>query len=144
MNELPLMVAETAVGEKVEVTIIRDGKTLAKKVTIGELKEEKTFAAAEGKPRMDMGMEVSELNQQYAQQYNISDKKGVVVTWVEGNSPAEMAGIREGDVIIEVDRKPVENLDEYSNAVKKAQKEGKVLLLIKRAGTSLFVVIQLS
>jgi serine protease Do len=144
MNELPLMVAETAVGEKAEVTIIRDGKTIEKKVTIGELQEEKTFAAAEGKPRMDMGMEVRELNQQFAQQYNIPEKKGVVVTSVEGNSPADMAGIREGDVIIEVDRKPVENLGDYSKAVTKAQKEGKVLLLIKRAGTSLFVVIKLN
>ena len=143
MNELPLMVAETAVGEKAVVTIVRDGKTIEKKVTIGELKEEKTFAASEEQPRMDMGMEVRELDQQYAQQYNISDKKGVVVTSVESNSPADMAGIREGDVIVEVDRKPVENLDDYSKAVKKAQKEGKVLLLIKRAGTSLFVVIKL-
>jgi len=143
MNELPLMVAQTPVGEEAKVKIIRDGKTIDKKVTIGELEEEKTYAAAEGKPKIDMGMEVRGLDQRYAQQYGISEEKGVIVTNVESGSPADMAGIREGDVIIEVDRKPVGNLSEYSKSVKKAQKEGKVLLLIKRAGTSLFVVIQL-
>jgi len=143
MNDLPLMVAQTPVGKEVEVTIVRDGKKMNKEVTIGELKEEKTYAAAEGETGKDVGMEVSELTSELARRYGVVDTKGVLVTGVEDGSSADAAGIKEGDVIVEVNREPVENLDAYNKAVKKALREDKVLLLIKRAGTSLFVVITL-
>ncbi|KPJ86847.1 MAG: hypothetical protein AMS17_10790 [Spirochaetes bacterium DG_61] len=143
MNDLPLMVAQTPVGKEVEVTIVRDGKKMNKEVTIGELKEEKTYAAAEGETGKDVGMEVSELTSELARRYGVVDTKGVLVTGVEDGSSADAAGIKEGDVIVEVNREPVENLDAYNKAVKKALKEDKVHLLIKRAGTSLFVVITL-
>jgi len=143
MSELPLMVAQTSVEEEVAVTIVRDGKKINKKVTIGKLKEEKTYAAAEGAMEKDVGMEVSELTSELARRYGVVDTKGVLVTGVDEGSFADEAGIKEGDVIVEVNRTPVENLDAYNKAVKNALKEDKVLLLIKRAGTSLFVVITL-
>lgn len=143
MSELPLVVAQTPVGKKVDVTILRNGKKLTKKVTIGELKEEEAYAFPGADSRTTIGMEVTELTRELARKYGISDTKGVLVTFVENDGPAERAGIREGDVIIEVNREPVENLDEYYQATQEAKKGDNILFWIKRGRSSQFVVVQL-
>ena len=63
------------------------------------------------------------------------------MTYVESESPAEAAGIREGDIIIEVNRASVDNLDEYNKAVQEALKQDKILFWIKRGRSSQFVVV---
>jgi serine protease Do len=143
MSELPLVVAQTQVGKKVDVTILRNGKELTKKVKIGELKEEEADVFPGEKSRTDIGMEVNDLNRELARKYGISETKGVLVTYVENDSPAERAGIREGDIIIEVNREPVKNLDEYYKATKQAKKGDKILFWIKRGRSSQFVVVKL-
>ena len=145
MNELPLIVAQTPLGKEVEVTIVRDGKRIIKKVTVGELREEKTYAAADGrKSRKDLGMEVNELTAELARRYGIAEKKGVLVTYVESGSPAKEAGIEEGDLILEVNREPVEKLENYYKAINKVKKGDKILLWIKRGRSSLFVAITIN
>lgn len=143
MRDLPLIVAQTAVGEKVGVGVLRNGKSLAFKVTVGELKEGEADTFADEKSRKDVGMEVSELTRELARKYGISETRGVVVIYVENDSPAERAGIREGDVIIEVNRASVVNLDEYYEAIKEAKKGDKILFWIKRGRSSQFVVVTL-
>ncbi|MCK5514911.1 MAG: PDZ domain-containing protein, partial [Deltaproteobacteria bacterium] len=143
MSELPLVVAQTQVGKKVDVTILRNGKELIKEVKIGELKEEEADVFPGEKSRTDIGMEVNDLNRELARKYGISETKGVLVTYVENDTPAERAGIREGDIIIEVNREPVKNLDEYYKATKQAKKGDKILFWIKRGRSSQFVVVKL-
>ena len=143
MSELPLVVAQTQIGKKVDVTILRNGKELTKKAMIGELKEDEAYALSGAKSRTDIGMEVNELTRELARKYGISETKGVLVTYVENDSPAERAGIREGDIIIEVNREAVKNLDEYYKATKQAKKGDKILFWIKRGRSSQFVVVQL-
>ena len=140
-NELPLLVAQTPIGKKVEVAIIRGGKKLNKKVTIEELKEAKVYASAEAGSEEGLGMEVSTLTAAIARAYNITDKTGVVVTQVAPGSPADAAGLREGDLILEVNREPVRDLENYSNALKKRKSSSKILLLVKRGNYSQFVII---
>jgi len=144
MNELPLIVAQTAVGKQVEVTIVREGKKITQKVTIGELKEEKTYASTGEEKKEDVGMGVSELTPELARGYGITEKRGVVVTQVESGSPVEEAGIKEGDLIVEVNREPIKNLGEYNSATKKVKRGDKILLLITRENHSQFVVITLA
>ncbi len=143
MSELPLVVAQTQIGKKVDVIILRNGKELTKKAMIGELKEDEAYALSGAKSRTDIGMEVNELTRELARKYGISETKGVLVTYVENDSPAERAGIREGDIIIEVNREAVKNLDEYYKATKQAKKGDKILFWIKRGRSSQFVVVQL-
>jgi serine protease Do len=141
MNELPLLVAQTPIGRKVEVAIMRGDKKLNKKVTIEELKEAKTYASADAGSEEGLGMEVNTLTAAMARAYNITEKTGVVVTRVAPGSPAGAAGLREGDLILEVNREPVRDLENYSNALKKRKSGSKILLLVKRGNYSQFVII---
>jgi S1-C subfamily serine protease len=65
------------------------------------------------------------------------------VTYVEPDSPADQAGIRSRDVIIEVNRQSVDSLDEYDEAIKEAKKGDNILFWIRRGRSSQFVVVQL-
>ncbi len=143
MSDLPIVVAQTPVGKRVDVAILRNGKEITKKVKVGELKEDQPYTFPGERSRTIIGMEVKDLNRELARKYGISETKGVLVTYVESDSPAERAGIKEGDVIIEVNREPVENLDEYYKATKEAKKGDKILFWIKRGRSSQFVVVKL-
>ena len=141
MSELPLIVAQTAVGKRVTVVLLRNGQTISTSVTVGELKEEEALAPSDGNKRKDVGIEVTELTRELAKRYRITETKGVLVTYVESDSPAEAAGIREGDVIIEVNRTSVDTLDQYDKAIQEALKRDKILFWIKRGRSSQFVVV---
>jgi len=64
-----------------------------------------------------------------------------VVTQVKPGSPAAEAGIRRGDVIQEVNRKQVENVEEFGRAIEEAKSQESILFLIRRGDTSLYVTI---
>ena len=141
MSQLPLVVAQTPVGKKVTVVLLRNGKKVNKSVTVGELEDEEAFAQRDDTTRSDVGIEVTELTRELARKYRITETRGVLVTYVEGESPADVAGIREGDIIIEVNRAAVDNLDEYYQAIQEAMKQDKILFWIKRGRSSQFVVV---
>ena len=145
MDQLPLLVAQTPVGSKGELTIIRDGKKISKAVEIGELKDEEKIAQADEGGSDDIGMELSDITDALARRYNIEEAEGVLVTFVEPASPAAQAGVRPGDVITQVNRKDILNLEDYNKCLSDArkQKKDKILLLIARGETSQFVVIDL-
>ena len=145
MDQLPLLVAQTPVGSKGELTIIRDGKKISKAVEIGELKDEERIAQADEGGSDDIGMELSDITDALARRYNIEEAEGVLVTYVEPASPAAQAGVRPGDVITQVNRKDILNQEDYHKCLSDArkQKKDKILLLIARGETSQFVVIDL-
>jgi serine protease Do len=64
-----------------------------------------------------------------------------VVSGVEPESPAADAGIQSGDVIREVDRKPVQSVEDFSRKIEKARSEDQILLLIQRGQSNLFAAI---
>lgn len=145
MDQLPLLVAQTAVGSRAELTLIRKGRSMTKTVTIGELKDEETAALEDETDRSEIGIEVAELTEDMIMRYGIDETEGVMVTAVDPDSPAGQAGIKRGDVITQVDRKDVKNLNDYARSVHEARKQGKdkILLLITRGRSSQFVVIPL-
>ena len=88
------------------------------------------------------GVQVAELTNDIRQQLGLrSDIKGVVVTDVPDGSPAAEAGLQRGDVVEQVNRKPVESVSEYERLVRQAGAQP-VVLLINRGGASTFVVVQ--
>ena len=143
MDELPLIVAQTPVGKQVDVKLLRNGKKITKRVTLGELKDETVASLPDEKSGGDIGMEVSELTSELMQQCRIVEGKGVVVTFIDTDSPAARAGIRECDVIIEINREPVAGLNEYNTAIQEARRSDRILILLRRGRSTQFVVVAL-
>jgi serine protease Do len=139
-TELPLLVARTPIGKNVKVKVIRDKGTESINVKISELKEEEV--AATGKEE-GFGLTVQPLTPDIAESLGLSsDQKGVVVSAVEPGSSAEDAGIRRGDVILEVNREPIKDLASYRKALKSAGKGKSVLFLVRRGDNTIFLALK--
>ncbi len=130
MAELRLDVSRLAPDSTAEFTVMRDGKERVLKATIGRLTPETVASArtAPGGGFLD-GVELAELTPSIAQQLGYSSSaKGVVVSGVAPDSLAFEAGLREGDVITQVNRSNVTNIRDAIQA-KASLKEGNVVLL---------------
>jgi serine protease Do len=144
MRELPRAVAATEPGTKVEVVLLRSGKRETKRVTIAELPGEQARAAAPGsegdRGSTDFGMDIADVSPDLRQRLQLGRDEGAVVTQVYPGGPAETAGLRPGDVIVEVDRSPVAGgLD----AEQRLQKAGEsTLLLVRRGDATLYAAIK--
>lgn len=153
VSQLRNNIAQTAVGTHVKLGVLRDGKEINVEVVIAELPRDIAGRGpvdgdneGDGESSvMDFaGITVHALTPDMARELEISPKeKGVVVVGVEPDSPAEAAGLRQGDVVQEINRQRVDSLESYNRLVKGLGKKGAVLLLINRGGGKLFVTMQL-
>lgn len=141
MKDLPYIVASTPVGKVVSVEVIRKGKREGLRVKIGELEDEKR-PEEEREPRPELGLTVEELTPQLARNLGLSETSGLVVVRIENDSPAEEAGIRPGDIIMEIDQAPVKDLEEFYRKIKSYKKGDTILLLIKRGGATLYLTLK--
>lgn len=143
MSDLPKLVAETAVGSKVRVNIVRDGKKRTLNVTIAELEEDDTMAGV-ASPKKDsalatLGLTLVKLTKTTRAQANIpEDVNGLLVTQVAFNSAAARSGIRRGDVVVEANRKKVGSVTQLQDLIKK-NADKPILLRIYRGDGYLFV-----
>lgn len=108
-------------GTEFELGVNRDGEELQLKVTLGELPQEMAVNQRPDNERSldkQLGFKAQELTPQIAQQLNLEpSQNGIVVTEVTRGSNAQKQGLRRGDVIIEVDRKPIEGLRDFRSAI---------------------------
>ena len=139
-GDLPIVVARTPVDRKVRMKVLRDKKELQLTVSVGELKDEEVVASAPEKG--ELGMTVQRLTPQIAESLGLEKAEGVVVSAVDPGSAADEAGIRRGDVILEVDRKPIRNIDEYKKSLAGVRKGKGVLLLVRRGESTLFLALK--
>jgi serine protease Do len=139
-------VAGTPVGRTVEVQLVRDGNPQRLDVTIGNLASTRQAAAETTGPRRvawdRLGVELDALSAERARELGIP-RKGVVVTEVKPNSPAAEAGISTGDVIREVNRIPVDSLDDVEKALTKTQ-DKQALLRVERDGGARYLVVEMA
>ncbi|MDD5225480.1 MAG: Do family serine endopeptidase [bacterium] len=142
-HDLPAIVAITPIGKKAKVVIIRDKKEKEIFIEVGELKDEETAQAEPGSaPVNHFGIEAEELTPEIAQELGVKDRRGVVITEVTPGSQAEEVGIRQGDIIRQINRKPIQDLADYQSLMAKIGKGKSILLLIEREKQSFFVVLQ--
>ncbi len=116
-------------GTKVEIVVTRDKKQIIFNVELGE-RPGKEVAAKEPKVLKDLGLRVRNLTEDQTQRYGYQGLTGVIVTAVEPDSPAAKENIRPGLLIMEVNRREVENVKQFNKAIKKASKKSIVLLLV--------------
>ena len=141
MSDLPMLVAQTPIGSKITVTVLRDGKKKKIPVKIGELKETREAATRSQNTAVEMGIQVREITPDLIQALGLTEDKGILIVAVDPGSIAGSAGLAKGDVIKEVNRKPINTMVEFNEALKKTR-EGNILLLVKRGRSSLWVVVK--
>jgi serine protease Do len=139
-SKLPAIVARTAVGQSVNMTVLRDKQRMPLSVKIAELKEEEVVASA---PQSgNLGMTVQNMTPELAKTLGLKRADGVVITGVEPQSAAAEAGLQRGDVILEVDRQKIGNAAELRKTLDQAKPGANLLFLIQRAGNSLFLALK--
>jgi serine protease Do len=140
-RDLTRIIAAFHVGEKVHITVLRDGKKKTFEVKIAKRQEERL--ASGGIPREEpeaFGIRVSNLTPEIAQKFNIQETKGVVVTGVQSGSQGDDKGIQPGDLIKEINHRSITTVNDYVNVTKKVKKDGAVIMLVKRANSGFFVI----
>ncbi len=144
-RQLRNLVAATAPGSSVSIGVMRDGKEQTLSATIGKMSAETTASATPSGKASDqlakLGLSVQTLTPELAQQFDLKGEHGVVISGVDPGSPASMANLQEGDLIVEANRVPIDNIGELQNALGKSPDQA--LLLVKRNGASVFVVIRM-
>jgi serine protease Do len=138
-NELPIIVARTAVNKKARLKVLRDKKEVTLAVAVGELKEEEVVASTEEKG--ELGLAVQRVTPEMAESLGLERAEGVVITGITQGGPADEAGLRRGDVILEIDRKPVRNLADYKKAIGERKGKG-ILFLVRRGDNTLFLALK--
>jgi len=142
-NDLRLTISQMAPNTGVKLEIWREGKTQDYNVSLGELPTEKT--AAQGSDETGsgeiQGIEVQDLTPEFSQQLNLpAGTRGAVVTSVDPSSAAAAAGVSRGDVIQEINHKPVTNAAQYRQLMAGVGTQP-ILLLVNSGGVTHFVVV---
>jgi serine protease Do len=144
--ELSRMVAATPVGKKVTLKVLRDGKELSLPLTIARLTEKGeeavASATADATKRGRLGVVVEPLTPETARGLGAGDRHGVIVRSVQEGSPADLAGIRSGDVITEVNRQPMKSVEDLRRAVEQHQAGSALLLLVTREGSARYLTVK--
>jgi Do/DeqQ family serine protease len=151
-SQLQHEILKKKIGQNVQLTVWRKGKTINVPIKTGELPNE--IARASNEPAQPVppspsrdggigkfGLQVQELTKEVAERLHVPEQ-GVVVTDVEDNSIAAAQDIQREDVITEVDGKPVTNLQSFREALNKADPKRGVLLYLDRKGTKTFAVLK--
>jgi serine protease Do len=138
-KDLPRIVASTPIGKAVTIKLLRNGKAFDRRVKVGEMEEKVEVAKAPS--HKSLGITVQNLTPEIAKGLGLKRETGVVVTRVEPGSPAANGGIQNGDVIREVNRSPIKDVEDFVQMVEKAKGQGNVLLLIQRGQNNLFAAI---
>jgi serine protease Do len=143
-NQLSRSVAAIAPESKATIEVIRDGKPVTIKLTIGTMPEEAQMKKGAGpKTESAWGITVQNLTPELAQRFGVDEKEGgVVITDLAQGSPAAEARLRQGDIVEEVNRRKIQNVRDWKLATEKMKKGEPLLLLIKRGANTFYVAIK--
>jgi len=137
-------------GTTIQLLVWRSGRSSELSLTLGERPSEREQARerppqeeeqAPQEARQTLGVAVRNLTQGLAQRFGYQPGEGVLVTAVSPESPAAVAGIRPGDLIVSVNGQTMTSTDEFARAIRQARPSGRVLLLVQRGQGSQFVVV---
>jgi serine protease Do len=141
-RDLPTMVAATPVGEEVEVVVFRDGKKHELPLTVGKFPSEEHQAEEARQPSQGKwGLHLRDITPEMAQQHSLEVKEGALVVGVQPESPAEKAGIRQGDILVEMNHQPVTSVQDVKDVLAQVDDQDTLLLLVQRHRRSLYVAL---
>jgi serine protease Do len=144
-NSLSRLIAGLDPGAAAKVEVVRDGKRQIVSVALSERRDTSMVAVAPpARTEVKLGMDVQDLTPELAEKFKVKDGKGVLITKVDRGSLAMVEGLREGDLIKEVNRSEVISAGEFSAAVAKIRRGETLLLRILRDSRAFYVVLKTS
>jgi serine protease Do len=138
---LTALVANLGVGETVKVKILRDGRQKTFDVEIG--RRPLTVAAADRVPEekeAEFGFRVTDLTPELSRRYGLKDTNGAIVVSVAPNSKADVAGIQQGDLIVEINREDVVSANHFKKLLLKHKNDDNISLLVRKTNGALAVI----
>jgi serine protease Do len=142
-NVLSRLIAGIEPGAAASIEVVRDGKRQVLFVSLSERKENVVVASVPpSRTEVKLGIDVQDLTAELAEKFKLKDGKGVLIAKVETGSIAQAEGLREGDLIKEVNRHEVASVSEFSAAVSKVKRGETVLLRVMRESRAFFVVLK--
>jgi serine protease Do len=141
-HDLPIRIARHQPGDKVILTVIRDGKRKNITVIVEEMPDEKHAKMSNKKKAVAKhGIVVEPLTEKTASRLNTRVKSGVVVKQVRRGSPAAKAGIQRGDVVLRIDGHDVKNIASFESYANKLSENHALRMLLDRHGDQVFVIV---
>lgn len=148
-NHLPVLVAFLTPGQKLKLTVLRNKKTITINVTLrkwGAKSEEgddddgeRPTTQSTSQTLKKMGMSVTAVTDTMKETYKLKDTKGVMIKSLKDDSIAAVNGVREGDVILEVNQTAVKSVSHFKQLVGKISSGSHILLRIRRKSNALFI-----
>jgi serine protease Do len=150
-GQLRNIVSQTPIGTKVKVTLLRQKKEIEVEVVIAELPKKLGEASPRGPEEGQdhdgngalTGLSVRELTPELARRLGVDpQEKGAVIVKVDPDSRVYDSGIRPGDIILQINQKNIDSIDDYRKAAASIKAKDRILLLIRRKGEDLFVTVR--
>jgi serine protease Do len=139
-RQLTALIAKIPVGESAEVKILRDGKEKTVQVKVGKRPEGRLAARDQSKEQEEeFGISVSNLTAEIIQRFNTDEATGVIVTQVESGGKGDAADVRVGDIIKEINRRPVKDVADYRTILADVPAGEPVNLFIRRKDAGFLV-----
>ena len=145
MPELPKLVASYAPGTKTKMKVIRDGKEKVLSIKLGELPENGAKVSSrkqDNEVEKKLGLIVQNITPQIKNRLGLESPEGVVITNVSSGSVASEAGLVRGDVILEINKKQISNLDDYRKQVDSSKEGQSLLFLVKRGSNTIYAALK--
>jgi len=144
-NKLSRLIATHTPGATSKIEVVRDLKHITLDVPLTERRETAVIASIpqqEEKGGVRLGLEVQDLTAALAERFKLRESKGVLIVKVEPNSLAQAEGLREGDLIKEVNRREVSSVGEFTSAIARSRRGDTLLLRVLRENRAFYVVLK--
>lgn len=142
-NKLSRLIGALPPGATAKIDVVRDLKHLTLDVPLSERRDAAVVAALpQARTEVKLGLDVQDLTAGLADKFHLREAKGALITKVESNSLAHAEGLREGDLIKEVNRAEVGSVGEFTAAISKVRRGDTVLLRVLRENRAFYVVLK--
>jgi serine protease Do len=140
-NDLPTLVAREPIGDEVPVVVWRDGEEATLELEIAQMEEDDSVLSDDMAD--EFGLSAQNLTPEISESLGMDpETKGVIVSGVEPGTSAGDAGLRRGDVILEVNRQPIKDLDAFHAKLAERKKGKSLLLLVRRGDSTVFLALK--
>ena len=142
-NLLSRLIAGLEPGATTHIEVVRDGKRQILSVALSEKRENAVVASVPpSRSDVKLGIDVQDLSVELAEKFKLKDAKGILIAKVDQGSIAQAEGLREGDLIKEVNRSEVSSVGEFTAAVTRVKRGETILLRVLRESRAFYVVLK--